>query len=202
MAQFPKGEPQIEALATQLINGLTANSTIYPNPPHTPAQLTTKLTNYQGKRATSNQKTGEAQTATDEKDTALDDLIDAMKEDISYAARTVKGDDNQLRLIGWAGRSAPTALTKPGQPRAFEAVRQGDTWIFFDWKEPADGGKVASYEIQRRELPSGAWSTVGSSIDSEITLTNQDRSKQFEYRVIAKNRAGDSDPSNTAHVVL
>ena len=202
MARFPKGEPQIEALSTQIGDGLTANAVVYPDPPLTPAQLTTLRAAYVAKRVTSNQKTGEAQTATAEKDTALEALIDGMKDVLRYAERKVKGDDNKLRLLGWGGISTPTALTRPGQPRAFEVVRQGDTWVFLDWKEPADGGAVASYEIQRRELPNGAWLTVGSSIDSEITLTNQERGKQFEYRVIAKNRAGDSDPSNSAQAVL
>jgi hypothetical protein len=202
MAQFPKGEPQIEALATQIGNGLTTNAAVYPNPPVTPAQLAAKVAAYQAKRSTANQQVGEAQTAVGEKDTALEDLIDDMKDDLRYAERTVKGDDNKLRLLGWGGRSPSTALVRPGQPRAFEVVRQGDTWVFLDWKDPADGGTVASYEIQRRELPNGTWQTVGSSIESEITLTNQERGKQYEYRVLAKNRAGDSDPSNSGQAVL
>jgi len=202
MAKFPKSEPQIEALATQIGNGLTANAGVYPDPPITPAQLATRVATYQARRTTANQKVGEGQTATDEKDTALDDLIDGMKDILRYAERKVNGDGNKLQLLGWGGISSPTALTRPGQPRAFEVVRQGDTFVFLDWKAPADGGAVASYELQRRELPAGAWQTVGSSIDSEITLTNQERGKQYEYRVIAKNRAGDSDPSNVAVAVL
>ena len=202
MAKFPNSEPKIEVLAVQLGNGLTANAGIYPNPPFTPAQIAALLATYQARRGTANQLTGQAQTATDDKDVALDELVGAMKDNLSYAERTVKGDDNKLRLLGWAGRSTPTAMTKPGQPRVLEAVRQGDTWVFLDWKEPADGGKVASYDIQRRELPNGLWMTVGSSIASEMTLTNQERGKQYEYRVIAKNKAGDSDPSNSVQVVL
>ena len=71
-----------------------------------------------------------------------------------------------------------------------------------DWKEPIDGGKPAAYTIQRRERPSGPWTDVATAIESEITLNNQTRNKEFEYRVIAINKAGQGDPSNTVLVVL
>jgi len=40
------------------------------------------------------------------------------------------------------------------------------------------------------------------AIESEITLTNQERGKEWEYRVIAINKAGEGDPSNTVMAVL
>jgi hypothetical protein len=43
---------------------------------------------------------------------------------------------------------------------------------------------------------------VATAIESEITLTDQTRSKEFEYRVIASNKAGQGQPSNAVMVVL
>lgn len=38
---------------------------------------------------------------------------------------------------------------------------------------------------------------AGTALVSEVTLTNQERGKEYEYRVIAVNKAGESGPSNT-----
>jgi hypothetical protein len=65
-----------------------------------------------------------------------------------------------------------------------------------------DGGAVAAYKIQRRERPAGLWADVGLAVESEITLTNQTRGKEFEYRVMAVNKAGEGEPSNTVMAVL
>ena len=43
---------------------------------------------------------------------------------------------------------------------------------------------------------------VGMAIESEITLTNQERGKEWEYRVIAVNKSGEGQPSNTVMAVL
>jgi len=59
-----------------------------------------------------------------------------------------------------------------------------------------------TYKIQRRERPSGPWSDVGLAIESEITLSDQERGKEWEYRVIAVNKAGEGEPSNTVMAVL
>ena len=61
---------------------------------------------------------------------------------------------------------------------------------------------AAACRVQRRERPSGPWSGVATTIDSEIMLTDQTRAKELEYWVIAINRAGHGQPSNTAMVVL
>ncbi len=39
-------------------------------------------------------------------------------------------------------------------------------------------------------------------IESENTLANQERGKEWEYRVFAVNKAGEGEPSNTVMTVL
>jgi len=143
-----------------------------------------------------------AEQATAAKDEALQAVVDGMKADIRYAENTVNYDDVKLKLIGWGGRASKTSLETPGQVRTLEAPRQGEGWIFLDWKEPVDGGAVAAYKIQRRLRPNGPWSDVGMAVESEITLTNQTRGKEFEYRILAVNKAGEGESSNTVMAVL
>jgi len=43
---------------------------------------------------------------------------------------------------------------------------------------------------------------INMTVESEATPNNQERGKDFEYRVIATNKAGESVPSNTVAAVL
>ena len=130
------------------------------------------------------------------------ELRDALKSDIRYAENTVKFDDDKLKLIGWSGNQTPTALAPPGEVRQLEAPKQGEGWVFLDWKQPAEGGRVSAYKIQRRNCPEGAWQDVATAIETESTLVEQPKGKELEYRIIAINKAGEGEASNTAMVVL
>jgi hypothetical protein len=103
--------------------------------------------------------------------------------------------------IGYVGLVA-AALTSPGQSRLLESPKQGEGWVFLDWKAPADGGDVSAYKVMRRERPEDAWAEVATTVISEATLVEQPRSKELEYRIIAVNKSGDGEPSNTVMVVL
>ncbi len=106
----------------------------------------------------------------------------------------------RLHYLGSGGGPGPQ--TRLPVRRTLEAAREGDGWVFLDRKEPVDDGKVAAYKIERRQRPSGPWTAVRMPIDSEITLSNQERGKEWEYRVIAVNKAGEGQPSNTVMAVL
>jgi hypothetical protein len=54
----------------------------------------------------------------------------------------------------------------------------------------------------RRERPEGPWEEVATAVISEATLVEQPCGKELEYRIIAVNKAGEGEPSNTAMVVL
>lgn len=196
MARFPKSEAEVLALGQSMAIGLAANAAVYPAPSVSVVDLGAAMNAYITAKNTA------AEQATATKDEALQTLTDAMKADIRYAENTVNYDDDQLKLIGWAGRAVKTSLEAPGQARSLEAPREGEGWVFLDWKEPVDGSAVAAYKIQRRLWPDGPWSDVGLAVESEITLTNQERGKEWEYRVIAVNKAGEGQPSNTVMAVL
>lgn len=194
------------ALAEQMIAGLFANPAIFPNPPHRPygpgTSIKWKSTQYNILRQQSVAAQAAAEAATADKDEALETLIEGLKTDIRYAENTVDGDDDKLKLIGWAAKKGPRALAAPGQTRLLEAPRQGAGWVFLDWKAPAEGGKPAAYKVQRRLRGSGDFEDVATAILTEATLVDQPRGAELEYRVIAINKAGAGPPGNTVVVVL
>lgn len=202
MSRFPKKEADIAALAEPLWRGLLSNISIYPKPPIHPIALRMKSLVYKNRCEVLLAKKANAETATTAKDDALEDLIKALKSNILYAENTVNFDDAKLKPIGWADRKTATALTAPGQSSLLEAPKQGEGWVFLDWKAPIEGGVPAAYKVMRRERPAGAWEEVATAVISEATLVEQPRGKELEYRIIAVNKAGDGEPSNTVMVVL
>ena len=200
MPRFPKKEAQIAALAEQLWNGLWANQPIFPQPPVHPMYLRFKKLIYQSRHDNFLAAQAAAEQATGDKTEALENLIEAMKVDIRYAENTVNFDDDKLKLIGWAGKKAKTPLAIPGQVRLLEAPKQGKGWVFLDWKAPAEGGKPKAYKVQRRSGES--WADIATAILTEATLVDQPEKTELEYRVIAVNKAGEGQASNTVMVVL
>ena len=206
MARFPRTEAEIATLAQAMVSGLSGAGDLdninYPSPPVAPAELTALINAYTTARNAAIAAQAATEDATTSKDEALEDLADAMKSDIRYAENTVDFDDDKLKLIGWAGRKAKTPLAPPGQARLLETPKQGAGWVFLDWKKPSDGGTVSAYKVMRRERPEGPWEEVATAVITEATLVEQPRSKELEYRIVAVNKAGDGEPSNTVMVVL
>ena len=189
-------------LAQNIISGLTANAVLYPAPPVAAIALQAVLDSLitLGDDAVAARAVAEQATAT--KDAGLDELTASMRAVLRYAEDTVNFDDPQLSLLGWGGRAVATALEAPGQARTLEIVQQGEGWLSLDWKNPADGGKVNSYKIERRERPAGAYSLISLALESEAMLNNQERGKDWEYRVISVNKAGEGVASNTVAAVV
>jgi hypothetical protein len=205
MARFPKREPEIKSLAQTMVTGLAAQdggAPVFPSPPVIPMALQTMLDSLIAADDAQVAAQAAAEQATQAKQEALEILVGAMKADLRYAEDWVRRDDAKLSLLGWGSKTAPTALEPPGQPRTLEAPRQGEGWIFLDWKPPVEGGMVAAYKIERRERPAGNWMLAALAIESEATLNNQERGKDWEYRILATNKAGESEPSNTIAAVL
>ena len=203
MANFPRPEADIKVLAQNIITGLSGDGNPhFPNPPVTPADLQTLLDTFISLGDEQVAAQAAAQQATEAKHAALEELITAMKSVLRYAENTVQGNNAKLATLGWSGKADPTPLEAPGQPRLLEAPRQGQGWLRLDWKVPAEGGAPAFYRIERRKLPSGAWEAAGTSLETEVTLNNQERGKEWEYRVVAVNKAGEGEPSNTRAAVL
>ena len=207
MAQFPRAEADIAALATSMIAGYAAHAADFPS-----VDLLALEVAYGSYAVAKNAQTdamAAAQVATEAKDTVLDTLEDVMRAELKKSEVDVGGDGEKLEYLGWGPKSAPQPSAPPGQPRSLESVMQGAGTLLLDWKAPArgSGGTVRTYIIERREQPAGGgefgpWAQVGIAIESETSLAGQPRGPQLEYRVKAVNVGGESIPSNTVAVVL
>ena len=202
MAQFPLNRAAISDLAEAMIAGFAANTTTYPSPPVSPAALEGFKSDYITAQEAMTQAHAVYMQSVVAKDAALQTLTDHMKADLRYAENTVQGDDSTLQLVGWGGRRTRQALQAPGQCGQLEAPREGAGWVYLEWMQPRTGGAVAAYEIQRRARAGGPWQEVALSMDCTLTLHDQPRSKEWEYRVLAVNKAGKGTPSNTVMAVL
>jgi len=151
MAKFPKSEAKITALAESMIRGFTANSETYPNPVIAVTDMETLL----GEFKTAQQELSAARTAAEEarkkKDDILKRLVGAMKPNLRYAEAVVQLSSEKLKLLGWAGPSAPTPLEVPGVASSLQAMRLEPGTIELKWQSPAppNRGKVAGYEVQK-----------------------------------------------------
>jgi len=202
MGEFPKSEAEIRELAERMISGFQENP-YFPSPPHSSAEMRNVLDAYILKSNNQMAQQATAQQGTKEKREAIGVVKTFMRNNLKYAENEAGDDDTKLATIGWSSRAQNTPLAAPGQTQAVVVTRQEGGNVAISWKAPATGGAAPCYRIEKRELAEGAsWKIAGMSVTTHTTLTDQERGKEMEYRVIAVNRAGEGLPSNNVLVVL
>ena len=199
--RYPDTEPEIMALARQVIEGLKQLGAELPAPP-------VPLDDIQARVARADAATADvvlANTALRErhtvKDDAIRDVVDGTKVILRYAEAVFRDQPEKLSQLGWGPRRNGSTLEAPGEVRDIRIAAEGDTWIALRWNPPVNGGAVGAYKIQRKKKD-GGWEEVGSSVTTEHMLGNQPRGIEMEYRVLAANKAGVGQPSATVTVVL
>lgn len=206
MPRFPKKEADIFALANQMIAGYTDHPAVFPHA--NVAALTNARIDYTNQVIVAGCYKADVALATEVKDKAFRALTRKMKQQLKRSEVDAKDNPLQLKRIGWTEERYGTKARKPAQPRALEATQRGPGVVELEWKAPVPGkgGPVRSYVVLRRQQLQGKkftnWSQEGMALTTEITLTNQPRYIQLEYRIIALNATGTSIPSNVVSVVL
>ena len=207
MPQFPKRESDIIALLDSMIGGYTENPAVFPGA--NLAALQSKRAAFQAAKDDKIEKQAQAQLATEAKEGALTDVKALMMNQLKQSELDTADDPEKLGLIHWGAKRPAQPSAPPGQPRNLEAIVQESGTLLLRWKVPAPGtgSRVRTYLIQRREQPTGGgkfndWHQIGIALKKRITLTEEPRGQQLEYRIIAVNTGGNSLPSNTAAVVL
>jgi fibronectin type III domain protein len=134
-------------------------------------------------------------------------LEEEMRKIIYLAEHDCMDNPGNLEYIGWSDRKPPTPLATPGQPGELTPTYEGPGTLSLQWDKSSSGGAVSSYRIERSDQPEGGgvpgpWTLITTSYTEGVTLENQPRGVEMQYRVIATNATGDSMPSNIATVVL
>lgn len=209
MPNFPKTEAEVVALVEAMIAGYIANPADFPSidPLTDLVALQGALATYQTDKQSQVNAKAQAKISTQTKSTTLDALTELMINDLKLSEVDVAADPTKLALIGWGPRQDPQPVEAPGQPTNLHPVAEGQGLLWLAWDSPESGGPLRNYIVQRREQPAGggvfgSWEIVGTALNNEISLTDQPRGVQMEYRVIATNLGGESMPSNTSAVVL
>nr|VFK17460.1 MAG: Fibronectin type III domain-containing protein [Candidatus Kentron sp. LFY] len=200
--KFPREEAKVLELAERLAEGLAANPDLFPNPPASfdAIRATLKKCLESVDRVTATRAAYREAVAG--KDNDISDLVGWMKKDFRYAEDAVDRDEAKLERIGWGGHHAPVPLSAPGQARDLSVTAQGEGWLEMAWKEPADGGKAATYRIERREAGAADWSLAEMAMETKARVAGQERGKRLEFCVVAVNKAGEGKESNTVTVTL
>lgn len=206
MPQFPKREPDVLALAEQMVNGVTSHAADFPSVDG-PA-LAELVSNYKSQVGQQELAKSQAQVATANKDEVFADMVELMKNDLKLAEVDTADDPQKLYEIGWGPRSGPTPIQAPGTPTDLHPTAEGQGSIWLNWeKSPVDPNRpVRIYIIERRDQQQdgtfGPWKLAQTTYNTEIQLTEQPVAIRVEYRVKAANAAGESMPSNSVSVVL
>ena len=85
------------------------------------------------------------------------------------------------------------------------ASQEGPGWIILDWDAPPDEtgtGAASAYKVQRARSGKDKWTPAGTAVHTTIVLKDQERGVEWQYRVIAVNRAGEGRESNVMTAVL
>jgi len=199
--RFPRSEPDIATLAARVVEGLTQAAEDFPAPPVPADELRGKLEAF----TAADTAIVTAETAFRDrhaaKDSALAQLVDALKADLRYAEVAVRDAPQKLSALGWRAPRDGTPLQPPGETRDITIVTEGDTWAILRWNAPTNGGAPAFYRIQRRQ-EGAPWEDAGTTTGTEQLMSNQPRGVELHYRVVAVNKAGDGQPSATVTLVL
>lgn len=196
MAEFPKDETTTVNLADIAANGMQNNVATFPNPPRDPRTVLTDITAYRAKQNEIQATEALKRLQVQEKNEIYGRIRSGARGIIDYAEIIADGDAAILDLVGWGNRAPAHRLTPPGQCRILEIIGQGADWMRLDWKEPIDGGDVASYIVRRSE-DGVNFVDAGTVTVSDAALFNQPTGKKLIYHVVALNRAGEGLPSNT-----
>lgn len=93
---------------------------------------------------------------------------------------------------------------KPSSPEGpLEVLETTPTAITLEWKPPKDNGgsKIERYVLEKKPKGSNRWQKCPGNIspdDTQATAKNLDEGEEYDFRVIAVNENGESEPLVTS----
>lgn len=95
-------------------------------------------------------------------------------------------------------------LDRPGKPDNLRADEFAGDALTLYWQPPKDNGgsDITNYIVEKKEAKSQTWSKVSSYVTVPfIRIRNLTLGKDYEFRVIAENMYGQSDPAVTSEPI-
>lgn len=126
-----------------------------------------------------------------------------------YNLSTGKEYEFRVRAKNIAGFSKPSAssskfkpkgkFTVPSAPGRPTVVKIGKNSVDLKWDRPtSDGGsRLTGYIVEKRDVDGGSWIKCNdyNVLDTDYTVPNLVEGHNYEFRIIATNAAGKSEPS-------
>ncbi|XP_025833492.1 twitchin isoform X4 [Agrilus planipennis] len=91
-------------------------------------------------------------------------------------------------------------LDRPGKPENLRADEFAGDALTLYWQPPKDNGgaEITNYIIEKKEAKSQTWSKVSSYVTVPfVRIRNLTLGKEYEFRVFAENKYGQSEPAVT-----
>ena len=201
MAQFPRVNSKIRALAATMANGIAEHPDIFPDGDAGAIQQAMEEFDTAGFALLSAQAT--AKNAAIGKARARDKLRATMKNQIRLARVDTTGKPGGMAYIGIADRRKASAIDPPRPPMALTIEFCGENALALRWEKPPFDTRrpVRIFIVQRRPADySLPWQLAGISFENRYELTpseirDKDNSRSL-YRIIATNDNGSSLPGN------
>ncbi|XP_052800015.1 twitchin-like isoform X4 [Mya arenaria] len=99
-----------------------------------------------------------------------------------------------------------TVLDKPGKPEGpLEASDIRGETLTLNWKAPKDDGgeRVSRYIVEKKKKGDPKWSKIGGFVSTPTAeVRNLEPGQEYEFRVMAENSNGVSEPIETENPVL
>ncbi|KAF4532834.1 hypothetical protein B566_EDAN018931 [Ephemera danica] len=129
----------------------------------------------------------------------------------SFVVKNSKRSDSgqyRLQLRNQHGFDTATVnvrvLDRPGPPENLRADEFAGEALTLFWNPPKDNGgaDITNYVVEKREPRSPTWSKVSSYITTSFCrIRNLTVGREYEFRVMAENQYGQSDPAHTTDPV-
>ena len=100
-----------------------------------------------------------------------------------------------------------TVLSPPTSPQGpLEATEVGPNAITVAWKPPKDNGgsKIEKYVLEKKPKGAKRWTKVPGMIrpnETEATARNLEKGEEYDFRVVAVNENGESEPLETSESI-
>jgi hypothetical protein len=201
MARFPEAQAEIFALTRQMIGGMRTMGGELADSPYSADELQERLDRADASAAAAVQAETVLRARYAARSADIAAVVEGDKAVLAWAEIVFRKTPEKLAGLGWGTRRPRRALSAPREVRDIVVVSQGPGWVKLKWKQPKGGGKVATYEIQRRQ-GSGSWDPAGVATNPEAILSQQPSGVPLEFQVVAINKAGEGAPSGVVTVML